>query len=198
MRTHIILFFSALLFLGACKSDGGGADVLGQDDMVSLLVDVHMVDGFLVSQPNNDSLYRYGTGRYLYVFKQHHTDSATFKRSMRYYTMRDEELVKIYEEVNKRLQVKNDSVLAVITKEREIAEKQAKKAQKEQERKAKMLQDSAKKKYQDDIKAIRKDSIAKAKQYALAQLKKDSIKKAQAAAKKALLKPKKLNTTKIQ
>lgn len=189
MRTHIILFFSALLFLSACKPEGNHANVLGKEDMISLLVDVHMVDGYLATQPNNDSLYVYGTGLYKFIFKQHRTDSATFRRSMKYYTMRDEDMVNIYEEVNKRLQVKNDSVLAVITKDQEIAQKHAQKVQKEQERKAKMRQDSLNKKRDEDLKGIKKEAIAKAK--------KDSIIKAQAAAKKALLKPKKLNTTKI-
>ncbi|MFD2146568.1 DUF4296 domain-containing protein [Mucilaginibacter antarcticus] len=156
MRKHIILFFSALLVLGACKYGGGNADVLGEDDMVSLLVDVHMMDGYLASQPNNDSLYRYGTGRYLYIFKQHHTDSATFKRSMKHYTMRDEVLVKIYEEVNKRLLAKNDSIVAVIAKDQKNAERQAKNAQKDQERKAKLRQDSINKRYQDDLKGIKR------------------------------------------
>jgi len=198
MRTHIILFFSALLVLGACKPGKGDANVLAQDDMISLLVDVHMVDGYLASQPNNDSLYIYGTGQYQYIFKQHHTDSATFKRSMKYYTMRDDDMVKMYDEVNKKLQVKQDSILAVITKEQAIATNRAQKMQKEQERKAKLRQDSLNKKYQQDIKGIKKDSLVKAKKIAIEKAKKDAIQKARASGKKALLKPKKFNTTKIQ
>ncbi|MES2810509.1 MAG: DUF4296 domain-containing protein [Bacteroidota bacterium] len=198
MRKHIVLFFSALLVLGACKSGDGNADVLGEGDMISLLVDVHMVDGYLSTQPNNDSVYVYGTGQYQYIFKQHHTDSATFRRSLKYYTMRDEVMVKMYEEVNKRLQIKNDSLLALLAKDQKNAERQAQKAQKERERLGKIRQDSVNKKYQEDIKGIRKDSIEKAKKAAIAKAKKDSIQQARANMRKALLKPKKLNTTKLQ
>ncbi len=198
MRKHIVLFFSALLVLGACKSGDGNADVLGEGDMISLLVDVHMVDGYLSTQPNNDSVYVYGTGQYQYIFKLHHTDSATFRRSLKYYTMRDEVMVKMYEEVNKRLQIKNDSLLALLAKDQKNAERQAKKAQKEQERLGKIRQDSVNKKYQEDIKGIRKDSIEKAKKAAIAKAKKDSIQQARANMRKTLLKPKKLNTTKLQ
>jgi hypothetical protein len=184
MRKHIILFFSALLFLSACKPSDDSSGIIKQDDMVRLLVDVHVVDGYLALQPTNDSLYKYGTGRYLYLFKQYHTDSAQFKRSMKYYTAHDDVLVKMYEEVNKILQKKSDSVLAVITKEQEITRKQGEKAQK---RIAKLKEDSIKRKFQQDLKLIKLDSIKRAKKFA----KQDSLKKAKAQrGKKAVLKPK--------
>jgi hypothetical protein len=191
MRKHIILFFSALLFLYACKPGDDTSGIIKQDDMVKLLVDVHVVDGYLALQPNNDSLYKYGTGRYQYLFKQHHTDSAQFKKSMKYYASHDEVLVKMYEEVNKILQKKSDSILAVITKEQEITRKQGEKAQK---RIAKLKEDSIKRRFQQDIKLIRLDSVNKAKKAA----KEDSIKKAKAQIKKTALKPKIKANTKIK
>jgi hypothetical protein len=193
MRKHIILFFSALLFLFACKPGDDSSGIINQDDMVRLLVDVHLIDGYLATQPNNDSLYKYGTGRFMYLFKQYHTDSAQFKKSMKYYTEHDEVLAKMYEEVNKILQKKSDSLLAVISKEQEIARKQGEKTQ---QRIAKLKEDSLKRKFQQDLKLIKLDSIKRAKKAA----KEDSIKKAKALnSKKTLLKPKaKKNTTKIK
>lgn len=190
MRKHIILFFSALLFLSACKPAGDDTNgIIGQDDMVKLLVDIHLTDGYLATQPNNDSLFKYGTGQYEYIFKKHSTDSASFKKSFRYYTMHDEQMVKMYEEVTKVLQAKNDSLLAVISKEQEINNKRQ---EKEAKRIAKIKQDSIQKKFKEVLESVRKDSIARAK--------KDSIQKAKAAAKKkpVPLKPKKTNTTKIK
>jgi hypothetical protein len=192
MRKHIILFFSALLFLSACKSGNDASGIIDQDRMTRLLVDVHIVDGVLASQPNPDSLFVQGTGRYVYLFNQYHTDSAQFKKSMIYYTKHDEVLVKMYEQITKTLQFKNDSILALITKEQEISRKQADKAQKKI---AKLKQDSIQKKFQKDLKLIKQDSINRVK----AAAKQDSIKKAKAlAGKKTLLKPKKKTTTKIK
>jgi hypothetical protein len=190
MRKHIILFFSALLILSACKSGNDSSGIIKQDDMIKLLADIHLADGYLATQPNNDSLYVYGTGQYQYIFKQHQTDSAAFKRSMKYYSRHDKDMVAIYEEVTKILQKKSDSVLAAIAREQEIAKKQGEKAQKALAQKEKLKQDSVKRKFENDLKLIKQDSVKKAK--------KDALKKAAAASKKALLKPKKLNTTKIK
>ncbi|WP_214070748.1 DUF4296 domain-containing protein [Mucilaginibacter sp. dw_454] len=117
MRKHIILFFSALLFLFSCEGNKDTKGIIDRDEMVKLLVDVHLVDGSLAAQPNGDSLYRQGTGRYVYVFKMHHTDSAQFKKSVAYYVRQPEVVQKMYDDVIKILQAKSDSVNAIIAKD---------------------------------------------------------------------------------
>ena len=119
MRKHIFLFFSALLFLYACKGNSEASGVIDRDDMVPLLVDIHIVDGSLASQPSADSLYKNGTGRYLLVFKQHNTDSATFIKSMKYYASQPETMLKIYDDVNKNLQAQNDTLAMIIMKDQQ-------------------------------------------------------------------------------
>lgn len=137
MHKHIILFFSALLFLLACKQGSDSKGVINVAEMTRLLVDIHIVDGSLAQQPNADSLYKYGTGRYLYLFKQYHTDSAQFKRSVRYYTSNPDVLIKMYDDVNKMLQFKADSLNKLITAETVKANKRQtdalKKSQKKQQ-----------------------------------------------------------------
>jgi hypothetical protein len=109
MRKHIILFFSALLFLFACK--GKSTDgIIDKDEMIRLLADVHLVDGSLYDRAGLDTLYKYGTARYQYVFKKYHTDTAQFKRSMRYYTLDPEKLLVMYDAVADILQKKTDSI----------------------------------------------------------------------------------------
>ena len=49
MRKHIILFFSALLFLFACDDNKETKGIIPRDQMVNLLVDVHLVDGSLAA-----------------------------------------------------------------------------------------------------------------------------------------------------
>jgi hypothetical protein len=134
MRKHIILFFSALLFLFACKGSKKINGVIGEDVMIRLLADIHLVDGSLYNQAGADSLYKYGTDRYRYVFKKFHTDSAQFKKSMKYYTTQTDELLKMYDEVAKILQHKTDSLSKIRTQE----------AKKQREREAKLRKEAEK------------------------------------------------------
>ncbi|HWZ36249.1 MAG TPA: DUF4296 domain-containing protein [Mucilaginibacter sp.] len=142
MRKHIILFFSALLFLFACNDDKNTKDILDRQAMISVLVDVHLVDGALSNESNMDSLYR-NTGRYFYVFKQHHTDSARFRKSMLYYTRQPDYFLKMYDDVIRTLQAKSDSMNKIVAKENEAKRKHMEAEQKKLE---KARRDSAAKK----------------------------------------------------
>jgi hypothetical protein len=175
MRKHISLFFSALLFLYACKGSGDASGVINSDDMVPLLVDVHLVDGSLATQGGADSLYKNGTGRYLLVFKQHHTDSAQFKKSMKYYATQAETMLKIYNEVNKILQAKNDSLAMIIMKDqqrvvqdqakvsKQLAEKTAKADKLRQDSMLKAIKERDLKVMKENTRKFKLDSIKKAK-----------------------------------
>ena len=112
MRKHNILFFLALLFLGACIGSNVPDGIIKPDKMVNLMVDVHIVDGSIynIDSPQPDSLYKYGINRYLKVFKNHYTDSLQFKKSMEYYSLHPEQLEEMYAEITEILQAKNDSI----------------------------------------------------------------------------------------
>jgi hypothetical protein len=142
MRKHIILFFSALLFLFACNQDKTTKDILNEDDMANILTQVHLVDGSLAMQAGGDSLYKYGTGRYIYLFKQYKLDTGKFKRSMKYYSTHPDVLVRIYDVVSKNIQTKYDSINKIVTVENS---KKLLLLQKEQAKAAKLKADSAKK-----------------------------------------------------
>lgn len=158
MRKHIILFFSALLFLFACNDDKNTKDILDRRAMISLLVDLHLVDGALSNQSNMDSLYR-STGRYVYVFKQHHTDSGQFRKSVLYYTRQPDNFMKMYDDVVKILQAKSDSMNKIIAKENEIKRKHI---EAEQRKLEKARRDSLAKKA-TKLPTARLDSINKKK-----------------------------------
>jgi|GEM_PF-1046650 len=123
MRKHIILFFSALLFLFACNDEKQTKGLLTREQLTSLLVDIHIVDGSLANQSNVDSIYHNGSGRYFYVFEKHHTDSAQFKKSLAYYTSKPDIAISMYEDIVKILQAKSDSVNALVAKENEVIRK---------------------------------------------------------------------------
>lgn len=113
MRIYKILFFLPLLFLLSCK-DEEATDVLNHEDMQSVLVDVHIVDGTLFEVPGYpDSLYKHSFGKYDKVFKNHHTDSVQFKKSFIYYSNRPDELFEIYEKVVPAIKIKADSAAKV-------------------------------------------------------------------------------------
>jgi len=115
MHKYIILFFSGLLLLVACKKTPEG--IIKPDEMASVLTDVHLADGSMINIPQiPDSIYKYGMGKYLEIFKKHHIDSAQFRSSYKYYTLHPDELVSIYDVVLKKLTVKSDSINALIAK----------------------------------------------------------------------------------
>jgi len=159
MRKHIILFFSALLFLSACEQSDDSRGVIQQDKMVRLLTDVHIVDGTLASQPNMDSLYTQGTGKYMYLFEQYHTDSAQFKKSVKYYAVHPDVLLKMYDEITKRIQAKADSLNKIIASENEVVRKKEAIRLKKEE---KLRKDSLLIKAKENALKIKKDSLANA------------------------------------
>jgi len=89
-------------------------DIIQPDKMTRLMVDMSLVDGNLLNITQApDSLYKYGMGNYLAMFKKHHTDTLNFKRSFTYYTKNPEKLDAIFNNVIKILQAKSDSLSKV-------------------------------------------------------------------------------------
>jgi hypothetical protein len=111
MQKYIILFFSVTLILCACTA-GKPNGIIKQDKMVSLLTDLHIIDGsaYNAGLQAPDSLYKYRIGKYLALFKKYNVDSAQFSRSLKYYTGNPAQLVKMYTLILARLKQKTDSV----------------------------------------------------------------------------------------
>jgi hypothetical protein len=127
MGKYIGLFFCALVILCSCN-DNTPDGVLGEKEMTGLLADVHLANGTLLQvSAAPDTLYKYGTGRYQNLFKNHHTDSAQFNKSLKYYASEPDKLLAIYDEALKILQKKADSLSKAFQKETEAnAKKQNK------------------------------------------------------------------------
>lgn len=127
MGKYISLFFCALIILCSCN-DNKPKDVLDEQAMINVLADVHLANGTLLQlSAAPDTLYKYGTGRYQNVFKNHHTDSAQFNKSLKYYASEPDKLLAVYDETLKKLQKKADSLSKVFQKETEAKAKQNKK-----------------------------------------------------------------------
>jgi len=116
MRKYIILFFLVFPFLTACNPTPAG--IIKPDAMAAVLTEIHIVDGSMLNMMQSpDTLYKYGTGRYLQVFNKFHTDSAQFRKSFKYYTTKPTELATIYDQVTKSLQLKSDSINKLLSKQ---------------------------------------------------------------------------------
>jgi len=112
MHKYIILFFLVLTLLCSCHGDDSAPDgILKKSEMVNVLTDVHIADGGLINiSQAPDTLYKYGYLRYPAVFKKYNTDSAEFRRSFKYYSLKPAVFSDIYDKVLKKLQVKTDSL----------------------------------------------------------------------------------------
>ncbi|GGH04410.1 DUF4296 domain-containing protein [Mucilaginibacter phyllosphaerae] len=111
MQKYITLFFSVLLYLTACRSGSAPQGVLNEPQMISLLTDLHIVDGSLYTIPQvPDSMYKYGSAKYVQLFKQHHTTPGTFKTSLKYYATQPDKLQEMYAKIDVTLKAKIDSL----------------------------------------------------------------------------------------
>jgi hypothetical protein len=111
MHKYIILFFSVLLFSAACSNSSKPDGVLEKPQMLSLLTDIHILDGELYNIPQQgDSLYKYGSNKYKALFKKHHTTDAEFKKSLQYYARQPEEIQEMYDSLTVIVQRKTDSL----------------------------------------------------------------------------------------
>jgi hypothetical protein len=111
MHKYNKLFFSVLIFLIACKGSKSPGDIIDQVQMTSLLTEIHIADGTMYNTMQlPDTLYKYGTDKYLVIFKKFHTDSAGFRRSFKYYSAHPDLLANIYEQITINLKQKSDSI----------------------------------------------------------------------------------------
>jgi hypothetical protein len=111
MHKYNKLFFSVLIFLIACGGKKTPEGIIGQEKMVNLLTDIHIVDGSMYSVLQMpDSLYKYGADKYFTIFKKYHTDSVQFKNSFRYYADNPEKLQAMYEQITISIKQKSDSL----------------------------------------------------------------------------------------
>jgi len=124
MHKYITLFFSAALFLSACNGKSVPGDVLKPEAMAGILTEMHIIDGSLYNTMQApDSLYKYGAGKYIAMFKRLHTDTTHFNRSMRYYATQPDKLLAIYDQVDIKIKNKTDSLAKVQTQQSKAAHK---------------------------------------------------------------------------
>ena len=113
--------FAMLILTGGCKP-GAPDGVLDPDRMQLVLFDIHVVDGYITSIPNQDSAKKVSAAFYKGVYKKFGIDSATYNNSMNYYYDHPDQLVKIYEALAPRFKKTKDSLDKIQIK---VAKKEA-------------------------------------------------------------------------
>ena len=149
MRRHLLLFFSGLFLIISCTDNKTSGDIIEKDKMVQILCDLHIIDGTMAAYGPKDSLYKYGTNRYGLLFKKYGVDSASFNKSVKYYSATPDKIIAIYEQVEALLKIKSDSIEKVQAKLLELANKRME------------AKNNAERKRKAD--SISRDSIKKAK-----------------------------------
>lgn len=108
MRRIIFLLCLLGTFM-ACKP-GIPEDIIQPDQMRDILVDIHYVDGYLMTQFNADTTKILAAKYYNGVYKKFKIDSTAYANSMDYYYKNPKQLNKIYKEVDGILQKKVDAL----------------------------------------------------------------------------------------
>jgi hypothetical protein len=126
------LIFLSIIFLTACNLNKKPAGILDEKQMVGLLTDLHIVDGYVSSILYVDTLKVKMTGRdyYASVYKHHNTTKPIFEKSLKYYSNQPVLLDSLYSQVERNLTAKQKRAL-------KQEEDKQKKIQKQLEKKSK-------------------------------------------------------------
>lgn len=118
--SRLLIGFLVLILLAACSTDKKPPGIVERKNMVSLLSDFHLAEGYISSLPQ-DSARLMANNYYAAVFSKHGTDSVGFNKSLIYYSKDPTVLNQIYTEVQQRLQrMQTDEQAIVDAKMRKI------------------------------------------------------------------------------
>jgi hypothetical protein len=110
MKVRSLLIICLLLLLGACRQGDVinqiPSDVLTREQMIPLLVDIHLTEASLKLNQSNikpGEIKLYYSSAYTPIFKKHKTSPKQFEQSIQWYTKHIDQLDEIYTEVITRL-----------------------------------------------------------------------------------------------
>src|SRR6476620_8080534 len=103
---HIYILLLSIFVLTACRRHVPPQGILEEKQMVEVLTDLSVVDGYMKTLLYSDTLRIQGKNYYATVYKNHNTSKAVFDKSMKYYSLQPVLLDSMYSKVNKRLEVK--------------------------------------------------------------------------------------------
>ncbi|MFN3803052.1 DUF4296 domain-containing protein [Belliella pelovolcani] len=102
----LLIFIPLILILHSCRNETKPEYVLNEDQMVGMLIDIHIAEGYVSTLPIN-----YDSSRNLYpmfekeVFRKHQVSDSVFHRSLEYYLARPRIIDRVYARVIDSLNV---------------------------------------------------------------------------------------------
>lgn len=108
MKKYIIITFTVLFV--SCSFNKRPEDVISQEDMVNIIVDIHLLDGLMSVRDVQKELVSADTSNYYdLIFEKYGYDRAQFDTSLFYYSKNINTYDDIYNEVvNKLLSIQSD------------------------------------------------------------------------------------------
>lgn len=101
MKRLLLLFFG-IIFFTSCNTGSVPKDILDKDEMINVLTDVHLADGY-ASVVYADSSRNEIAAMYQAIYKKYNTDSIGIRKSLEFYSKDPAELKIMYETINARL-----------------------------------------------------------------------------------------------
>lgn len=92
--------------------------ILSEPQMVSILSDLHTVDGYMATLSYSDSTRINGQNLYETIYKKHNISRASYDKSLQYYSTRPEVIDSLYSLVEKRLDARAAALLKIEQRER--------------------------------------------------------------------------------
>ena len=101
---HFWLFVVLAFALQSCSREEGSRPEINKDELVDLLFDIHIADGYLAYtgsrvDRNHDRI----EGAYNYVLNKHNITPKQFSNTMKYYSRHTDEYETLYNKVIEKL-----------------------------------------------------------------------------------------------
>jgi hypothetical protein len=100
---RLIPGFFLMIFVTGCFQDKVPDGIIGNDKMILVLTDIHLVDSY-VSSAAYDTTTQPAKNYYKVVYQKYKIDSGEFQMSLRYYSKQPELLDTMYYQVLKKLE----------------------------------------------------------------------------------------------
>jgi hypothetical protein len=99
-----LIFVLLAIFLSSCFQDKAPENVISEEDMVEIIIDMHLTDGlFTITKVRKDLAQKDSLNYYNEIFLKYGYTRQDFDTSVYYYSKNINEYDKIYQEVLNRL-----------------------------------------------------------------------------------------------
>jgi len=92
-----------MLIAVSCSSEKKPSGIIEEDKMISIMTDLHIMDGYMSSLMYTDSVRIKGKNFYATIYDKHKVSPAEYESSLKYYSMKPVLLDSMYSKVERIL-----------------------------------------------------------------------------------------------